>query len=88
MTTERSGSLTVKSFDSEAWEAITQPTTRRGEVRIHCFAPIPCPSRWRHPLRWLRWNPFMQKRTTLVLPNCEMQDNQDGTVSLVPYRAE
>lgn len=86
MRTERSGSLTIQEFDSDAWEAITQPTTRTGEVRVSHSEPIPCPSPWRHPIRWLRWNPFMQRRTTLVMPNCDLQDNGDGTITLLAHR--
>lgn len=80
-----SGSLTIKTLDADAWEVFTAPLRPRGEVRISSLNPIARPSPWRHPIRWLRWNPLLRVRTTMVFPNCETEDAGDGALRLHPH---
>jgi hypothetical protein len=88
LATERSGSLTITDFDADAFEALFQPETGGHEVRVTSVESIACPSPWRHPIRWLRWNPLLRSRTTLVLPNCEVHEHGDGSVSLTPLLSD
>ncbi|HEU4735500.1 MAG TPA: hypothetical protein VFS48_00535 [Solirubrobacterales bacterium] len=86
---ERSGSLTITDVDPAAWELFTtEPRVRRAAVRLQSFDPEPCPSPWRHPVAWLRWNPLVSRRITMVLPNCEIASGEDGSVTLTPRPAE
>ena len=86
---EGSGSMRIIDIDPAAWELFTTaPRVRRAAVRLQVFDPLPCPSPWRHPVRWFRWNPLMSRRTEMVLPDCEIEPGGDGSVTLTPRLAE
>lgn len=87
--TTRGGSLHVQSIDAAAFELFTTPPrVRRADVRLSSLEPIRCPSPWRHPIAWLRWNPLQRRRVTLRLPNCEVEPAPGGAVTLTPHPTE
>jgi hypothetical protein len=63
--TERSGTFNIASFDEEFYrKVIGFIPPPPGPLPLYTISvtyrdPVPCPSPWRHPLRWLRWNPFL-----------------------------
>ena len=67
--TERSGSFKLQSVDDRWTEEVfgfltgarpaPEPDGPYDIVIIPERQPVPCPSFWRHPIRWLRWNPLL-----------------------------
>lgn len=88
MKAERSGSLKVNEVDANALGllagSLERPIRRRGNVRIENRERIACPSPWRHPIAWLRWNPLQHRVTTAEFPDCIVTVNPDRGVVLEP----
>lgn len=59
--TERSGSFRIQQLDGDWVEMVADFF----DQRLFDFTVLPerektpCPSLWRHPIQWLRWNPFL-----------------------------
>lgn len=66
MDTERSGSLRIQAINADWAEevfafAAAKAAEARFDISILMDPRVPCPSPWRHPLRWLRWNPLLRQ---------------------------
>jgi hypothetical protein len=66
----REGTLRITDFDEDAFRELVGGgvATVSFGVDIQASQQIrtPCPSPWRHPLRWLRWNPFLLDGTLIT----------------------
>lgn len=90
MDTERSGKLPIQDVDPEWIESVfefcserrPQPPEQLWDVVIRTEGElVPCPSFWRHPILWLRWNPFMRQPATIVrLYGVRFYENPEGGV--------
>jgi hypothetical protein len=54
------------------------------QVTLTSFHQVPCPSLWRHPLRWLRWNPLMMTRIIFTMNGVTLDRNDDGSMNFHP----
>lgn len=76
---ERSGTLKIASLDAQLYTKVIGaiPTPKglpKYTISITTLERAPCPSPWRHPLRWLRWNPFLRVRVTTRIYDATFHD--------------
>lgn len=68
--TTREGTLRVTEFDEDAFAVLLGDplASMSWGVAVEASQPLrtPCPRWWRHPLRWLRWNPFLVDGTLVT----------------------
>ena len=61
--TTRSGTLHFTDINTTAFDVLLgHPLASMSwGIVVEASEPVktPCPRWWRHPLRWLRWNPFL-----------------------------
>lgn len=82
---ERSGTFNLTGLDGEFYEKlmgfmIPAPTgpLPRYTVSVTTRPKVPCPRLWRHPLRWLRWNPLLlEPPMTVTFYDAEFEVTDD-----------
>lgn len=72
--------LRVRSMDPAFEDGLRAATAPRFALTIKlpdATARVPCPSPWRHPIRWLRWNPFLTRPmpTNIHLPSVALRED-------------
>lgn len=81
MATERSGSFRITDLDADALCRLFNPQLYN--VTIRPDRRVPCPSFWRHPIQWLRWNPLLQEPEKVISLNGVQMIERRGVAMLV-----
>lgn len=53
------------------------------QVTFTSWHKIPCPAFWRHPMRWLRWNPLMMTRLSYTMNGVTMERDRSERPSFI-----